>query len=63
MIFRKRVPRAPDLPFRRLRLYIMSSGEMVEWFMAAVLKTAAERSAGGSNPPLSAIFHIMKNGE
>ncbi len=29
---------------------------MVEWFMAAVLKTAAGQPAVGSNPTLSAIF-------
>ena len=31
-----------------------SSGEMVEWSITAVLKTAALRGAGGSNPSLSA---------
>ena len=29
-------------------------GEMVEWSITAVLKTAALRGAGGSNPSLSA---------
>ena len=29
---------------------------MVEWFKAAVLKTAVEQSTEGSNPSLSAIF-------
>ena len=31
-------------------------GEMVEWFKAAVLKTAEVQASGGSNPPLSAIY-------
>ena len=31
-----------------------STGEMVEWSITAVLKTAALRGAGGSNPSLSA---------
>ena len=30
------------------------TGEMVEWSITAVLKTAALRGAGGSNPSLSA---------
>ena len=30
------------------------SGEMVEWSITAVLKTAVPRGTGGSNPPLSA---------
>ena len=30
-------------------------GEMVEWSITAVLKTAALKGAGGSNPSLSAI--------
>ena len=32
------------------------TGEMVEWFKAAVLKTAEVQASGGSNPSLSAIF-------
>ena len=32
-----------------------SSGEMVEWSITAVLKTAVLRGTGGSNPSLSAI--------
>ena len=31
-------------------------GEMVEWFKAAVLKTAVGQLTEGSNPSLSAIF-------
>ena len=31
-----------------------SSGEMVEWSITAVLKTAVLRGTGGSNPSLSA---------
>ena len=31
-----------------------NTGEMVEWSITAVLKTAALRGAGGSNPSLSA---------
>ena len=34
----------------------MPSGEMVEWFKAAVLKTAEVQASVGSNPTLSAIF-------
>ena len=30
------------------------TGEMVEWFKAAVLKTAEVQASGGSNPSLSA---------
>ena len=33
----------------------MPSGEMVEWSITAVLKTAVPRGTGGSNPSLSAI--------
>ena len=32
----------------------MPSGEMVEWSITAVLKTAVPRGTGGSNPSLSA---------
>ena len=32
----------------------MSLGEMVEWSITAVLKTAVLRGTGGSNPSLSA---------
>ena len=35
---------------------------MVEWFKAAVLKTAEAQVSEGSNPSLSAIF-LQKNGE
>jgi hypothetical protein len=34
----------------------VSSGELAEWPNAAVLKTVEERSSGGSNPSLSAIY-------
>ena len=34
------------------------TGEMVEWFKAAVLKTAEVQASGGSNPSLSAIFTL-----
>ena len=40
-----------------------SSGKMVEWFKAAVLKTAGAQAPEGSNPSLSAIFFVKKNGE
>ena len=32
----------------------IQSGEMVEWSITAVLKTAVPRGTGGSNPSLSA---------
>ena len=35
---------------------------MVEWFKAAVLKTAVGKLTEGSNPSFSAIF-LQKNGE
>ena len=35
------------------------TGEMVEWFKAAVLKTAEVQASGGSNPSLSAIFFAL----
>ena len=35
---------------------------MVEWFKAAVLKTAEAKASGSSNLPLSAIF-VSENGE
>ena len=38
----------------------MPSGEMVEWFKAAVLKTAEVQASVGSNPTLSAIFFAKK---
>ena len=34
----------------------LTDGEMVEWFKAAVLKTAEAQVSEGSNPSLSAIF-------
>ncbi len=41
---------------RRPRKYIPSlRGEMVEWSITAVLKTAVLQGTGGSNPSLSAI--------
>ena len=36
---------------------------MVEWFKAAVLKTAVGQLTEGSNPSFSAIFMPPKNGE
>ena len=39
--------------FRAFR-FEMPSGEMVEWSITAVLKTAVPRGTGGSNPSLSA---------
>ena len=38
----------------RLFRFEMPSGEMVEWSITAVLKTAVPRGTGGSNPSLSA---------
>ncbi len=38
------------------------TGEMVEWFKAAVLKTAEVQASGGSNPSLSAILFPIVNG-
>ena len=35
------------------------TGEMVEWFKAAVLKTAEVQASGGSNPSLSAIYEML----
>ena len=34
--------------------FVTRKGEMVEWSITAVLKTAALKGAGGSNPSLSA---------
>ena len=36
-----------------------TSGKMVEWFKAAVLKTAGAQAPEGSNPSLSAIFFAL----
>ena len=33
----------------------LATGEMVEWSITAVLKTAVPRGTGGSNPSLSAV--------
>ena len=38
------------------------TGEMVEWFKAAVLKTAEVQASAGSNPSLSAILFPIVNG-
>ena len=38
----------------------MTRGKMVEWFKAAVLKTAGAQAPEGSNPSLSAIFFAKK---
>ena len=35
-----------------------STGEMVEWSITAVLKTAVPRGTGGSNPSLSAEISV-----
>ena len=42
---------------------IFLDGEMVEWFKAAVLKTAEVQASASSNLALSAIFFVQKNGE
>ena len=34
---------------------VITIGEMVEWSITAVLKTAVLRGTGGSNPSLSAL--------
>ena len=39
------------------------SGEMVEWSITAVLKTAVPRGTGGSNPSLSAQSTLKLNSE
>ena len=39
-------------------LRVDSDGRMVEWFKAAVLKTAEGRPSVGSNPTPSAIFFV-----
>ena len=44
LAFHKKAGRLQQLPF----------GEMVEWSITAVLKTAVLRGTGGSNPSLSA---------
>ena len=36
------------------KAFPVMTGEMVEWFKAAVLKTAEVQASGGSNPSLSA---------
>ena len=38
--------------------FIKTRGEMVEWFKAAVLKTAEGQLSEGSNPSFSAIFFV-----
>ena len=37
-----------------------TSGEVVEWFKALVLKTSEVRASVGSNPTLSAIYLLIK---
>ena len=39
-------------------MYPCVTGEVAEWFKAAVLKTVDPQGSGGSNPSLSAIFYI-----
>ena len=43
--------------------FVVLCGRMVEWFKAAVLKTAEGQLSVGSNPTPSAIFFAKKNGE
>ena len=38
----------------------LTDGEMVEWFKAAVLKTAEAQASASSNLALSAIFFLQK---
>ena len=40
--------------YRNKSLNLHNKGEMVEWSITAVLKTAVPRGTGGSNPSLSA---------
>ena len=42
-------------------IFYKKHGEMVEWFKAAVLKTAGGQLPEGSNPSFSAIFILKKN--
>ena len=50
MVIQKKV-----LPLHRLTIKaVINKGEMVEWSITAVLKTAVPRGTGGSNPSLSA---------
>ena len=46
----------PSLPFLRIAtsIPIFSSGQVAEWSIAAVLKTAGPQGPVGSNPTLSA---------
>ena len=44
------------------KAFPVMTGEMVEWFKAAVLKTAEVQASGGSNPSLSAILFPIVNG-
>ena len=44
------------------KAFPVMTGEMVEWFKAAVLKTAEVQASGGSNPSLSAILFPILNG-
>ena len=41
----------------------LATGEMVEWSITAVLKTAVPRGTGGSNPSLSAWSTLKLNSE
>ena len=42
---------------------VITIGEMVEWSITAVLKTAVLRGTGGSNPSLSAGSTLEKTSE
>ena len=42
------------VPFFEVHNVLCTFGEMVEWSITAVLKTAVLRGTGGSNPSLSA---------
>ncbi len=45
------------------RCYLCATtGEMAEWSIAAVLKTAVPQGTGGSNPSLSATRKTRANG-
>ena len=43
----------------KLVVFYKTRGEMVEWFKAAVLKTAEGQLSEGSNPSFSAIFFCL----
>ena len=49
------IPKANATTVAKAKLFLRPLGEMVEWSITAVLKTAVLRGTGGSNPSLSAI--------